>query len=104
MTSIPAFLIRANHLLPSTHSRGVTFGKKALAFDVPEIHQQDMQDHLDKVHSPLFQWMATSNPLLKRWTGIIVNWAYWLWQSIVKDLKHIQHSLFKSSKPFVEKP
>ena len=61
------------------------------------------KENKEKKKSPLFKWMIASNPL-KRWVGKVVNWAYWLWQGFVKDFKHIQQSLFKASKPTVEKP
>lgn len=61
------------------------------------------KENKEKKKSPLFKWMIASNPF-KRWAGKIVNWSYWLWQGFVKDLKHIQQSLFKLSKPTEEKP
>ncbi len=56
-----------------------------------------------KQESPFFDWRVAKHPV-KKLIGTIADWAYWLWQGFVKDLKFLQQSLFKSSKPTEEKP
>ena len=97
MTTTPA--------LANKKSKSVLFGDasdKEIAKAFLKSRAGLLNDIKLKQESPFFEWRVAKHPI-KKFLGTIADWVYWLWQGVVKDLKHIQQSLFKPSKPTEEK-